>query len=442
IQPFESGAGELVFRKRFESGLLKVYAAFDTTGFELIQEDINNEDGIGFKLKNSNFYINSSYTGSFSDPSWTVKTGLSFTSGQDQFDIEKEDIEDNTLSVHAKIKFKKRFNSRFKLNFGMEHFGTDFDETYQSPLVESTTYGFRNFFSGLFTESDIFLSKRMAVKAGIRLEYGKLFDEITLSPRLSYALKTGEKGQLSLAYGHFYQSPLNDILKFNQDLGMQKVTHYILNYQFNKSGQVFRAEAYYKDYNDLISYDADFIIPDTDFSNSGFGHATGLDLFWRDEKSLKNMDYWVSYSYLDSQRLFRNYPVEAQPDFVNKHNLSIVGKYWVEDWKSQVGFSYNLASGRAFTNPNAEGFHNDRTEAFQSLSLNWAYLIDQQKILYASVNNVFNKKNVNGYQFADQPNPDGLYLSRPLRPAADQFFFVGFFWTISTDKTSNQLDNL
>jgi hypothetical protein len=51
-------------------------------------------------------------------------------------------------------------------------------------------------------------------------------------------------------------------------------------------------------------------------------------------------------------------------------------------------------------------------------------------------------KNINGYQYANTPNMNGNFDRRTLQPAADQFFFVGFFWTISEDKKSNQLDNL
>ncbi|NNK69227.1 MAG: TonB-dependent receptor [Flavobacteriaceae bacterium] len=442
IKPFETGAAELVFRKQFDSGLLKLYSAFDTSSFHLIQDDINDDNGLEFKLKNSNFYMNSSYKGSFSNPSWTINTGLSLTSGQDQYHIESDDILDRTFSVHAKLKVKKRFNSRFKLSLGIEQFGSDFSEDFQNPEIQPVNLSFKNYFSSSFVESDIFISRSMAFKAGLRLEHAALFNETNWSPRLSYAIKTGEKGQLSLAYGQFYQSPLDNSLKFNQELSSQAVDHYIMNYQVNDSGRVFRAEAYYKDYNNLVLYDSEYLNMDSLITNDGNGFAKGIDLFWRDEKSVKNMDYWISYSYLDTERLFRNYPEQAQPDFVNKHNLSVVGKYWIEDWKSQVGFSYNYASGRAYTDPNQEGFHNSMTKPYNSLSLNWAYLIDQQKILYASVNNVFNSKNINGYQFAEQPDPSGIFQSQPIRPAADQFFFIGFFWTISTDQTSNQLDNL
>ena len=131
---------------------------------------------------------------------------------------------------------------------------------------------------------------------------------------------------MSLAYGNFYQNPQSNVLKFTQDIESQQTNHYILNYQFNSEGQIFRAEAYYKDYNNLLNYDDEFTDFDTNFSNDGYGFAKGIDLFWRDNKSIKNTDYWVSYSYLDSKRNYRNYPMEAQPNFANTHNLSVFGK--------------------------------------------------------------------------------------------------------------------
>jgi hypothetical protein len=280
------------------------------------------------------------------------------------------------------------------------------------------------------------------MKVGLRAEYSELINDFSLSPRLSLAYKTSGRSQLSLAYGDFKQSPLNNILTFDQTIDNQLTKHYILNYQFNNEGQIFRAETYYKDYDNLVKYDSEFIDPDTIFSSDGYGYATGLDLFWRDSKTIKNVDYWLSYSFLDTKRDHKNYPTEAQPQFANKHNLSVVGKYWISDWKSQIGFSYAYASGRTYTNPNASGFLNEKTRPYNSLSINWAYLISQQKILYFSVNNVFGFKNVHGYQYADAPNMNGLFDRRALQPAADQFFFIGFFWTISEDKSSNQLDNL
>ncbi|WP_452227110.1 TonB-dependent receptor [Lacinutrix cladophorae] len=441
IKPVEAASGEAVFRQKTNNGMLKLYTAFDASRFELIQEDINNPDGVSIKLNNNNLYFNGSYKGMLGD-SWTLQTGMSYTNANNKIKLDASDINDTQNSFHGKVKLKHKFNNRFKLNFGAEYLATDFNENYEDNSIPSVDYGFNNNISAAFTEADIFFSKNLALKAGLRLEYSALFDAITLSPRVSMAYKISEKSQVSLAYGDFYQNPNSDILKFETNLQAQHTSHYILNYQYNNNKQIFRAEAYLKDYTDLVKYDSEFVSFDANYNNQGKGFAKGIDLFWRDNNNIKNVDYWVSYSLLDSERDYKNYPNAAQPNFANTHNLSVVGKYWIDNWKSQVGLSYAFASGRTYTNPNETGFLNATTKSYNNLSLNWAYLLSPQKILYLSVNNVLGFKNVNGYQYANTPDINGNFASRSLRPATDQFFFVGFFWTISEKGNDNQLNNL
>jgi hypothetical protein len=441
IKPYETFSGETVFRKKTNKGLFKLYGAFDATNFELTQEDINYEEGVHFKLNNKNFYLNSSYEAELND-TWTYFGGFSYTHGNNDLNIIESDINDAENSIHAKMKLKNRISNRFKLYLGAEYFATNFKETYNDETVNNANYGYDDNIAAAFIEADIFISKNLAFKTGLRAEYSQLFNDVTLAPRVSLAYKVSGKSQLSLAYGNFYQNPSSLILKFNQDLKAQNTSHFIANYQYNGDRKIFRAEAYYKNYDNLVKYDSDFVDINTNFNNNGYGFAGGIDFFYRDSKSIKNVDYWVSYSFLDTKRDYKNFTMEAQPNFANTHNISVVGKYWINDWRSQVGFTYAFASGRTFTNPNEPGFLNNKTKAYNSLSVNWAYLISPQRILYASVNNVLGFKNINGYQYANTPDMNGNFNRRSLQPAADQFFFVGFFWTISEDKKSNQLDNL
>ncbi|MDT0557395.1 TonB-dependent receptor [Ichthyenterobacterium sp. W332] len=439
--PYRGAQGEAVFRQKLNSGMLKFYAAFDASDFELTQEDINLEEGLDYKLNNTNFYTNASYQGVLNN-GWSMLTGLSYTNSNTRVGIIDSDIKDIENSVHAKLKFKKRFSSRLKLNFGVEHFITDFEEEFSNPNIERIDYGFTNHITSAFAESDIIFSTKLALKAGVRGDYYNLFNEWTIAPRVSLAYKSSKNGQVSLAYGNFFQRPTNASLKFSQNLAPQNAEHFILNYQYVNDGKIFRLEAYKKVYDGLVKFDTEFATINSNFNNSGNGFAQGIDLFWRDNKSIKNVDYWFSYSYLDTERNYLNYPESAQPNFANTHNLSLVAKYWIENWKSQIGFSYQYGSGRPFTNPNTDAFLGEKTKGFNSLSLNWAYLLSQQKILYMSVNNVLGFNNINGYQYANSPDINGTFNRRALRPAADQFFFIGFFWTISEDGKDNQLDNL
>ncbi|SRX75836.1 TonB-dependent receptor [Aequorivita antarctica] len=439
-KPFETASGEAVFRQKIGNGLLKIYGAFDTSNFALTQEDVNQSEGVHFKLNNQNFYTNASYSEVLNE-GWTIFGGGSYTYGNTKVGIDEAEIKDVENSAHLKLKLKKRFSNRFKLDFGAEQFVTGFNENYDEPNF-AVKLGFNNNISAAFTEADIIFSRKMALKLGVRGEYSELFKELTVSPRASFAYKTGKHSQLSLAYGDFFQQPENEVLKFTNDLEAQHTQHYIMNYQYAANNRIFRAEIYKKQYSNLVTYNE--AIPDVNsvFTNSGDGYAQGLDLFWRDNESIKNVDYWVSYSYLDTERKYKNFPFEATPSFANTHNLSVVAKYWISDWKSQIGFSYQYGSGRTYTDLNEPGFLQKKTRGYNSLSLNWAYLLSQQKILYFSINNAFAFKNVNGYQYANTPDSNGNFARRELRPAADQFFFVGFFWTISDDKKDNQLDNL
>lgn len=440
-KPFASFGGEAVYRYKADSSIFKWYTAYSSSRFDLVQEDINTPEGVAFGLKNRNMYSNVSYK-SFLENGWSIRSGLSYSRDTDRLSIEISDIEQIEQGVHAKLAMKKNFSDRVKLKFGMEHFFTNYKEEFTEDVIKGVTSNVSQHQTAMWVENDLIFSNSFAAKVGLRGTYTKTTQKFLLEPRLAMAYKLGEHGQASLAYGQFYQNPRNEWLKFRDNLQAERADHFILNYQYVNNGRIFRAETYYKNYLDLLKYDSTFVAPSTNFSNTGEGYAVGLDLFWRDNKTFKYLDYWLSYSFLDTERNYKNFPTKAIPSFVNTHNLSAVGKYWIEDWKSQVGLTYNFASGRTYTNKNKPGFLNDKTKSYHSISLNWAYLLSQQKILYFGVSNATGFKNINGYQYADTPNAKGQFDRRALRPAADQFFFVGFFWTISDDKSKNQLDNL
>lgn len=442
IKPYESLSGEMVYRHQpNEDGLLKLYASFGKSNLELIQQNINFTDGYRFGVANKNVYFNGSYKQRLNN-GWTISGGIGYGFDVSEIKLQNDKVADTDNSVHFKVKAKKKFSNYFKLDFGAEYFTTNFDENYNGASMGNFDYGYTNNILGMYSEASVFFSKKLAMKLGVRAENTNLLDEFTVSPRASIAYKVGKKSQVSFAYGTFYQNPAREYLKFNTNFKSEKASHLIANYQYVKDRQIFRIEGYYKNYNDLIKYDTDFSEPTSIYSNNGSGYAKGIDMFWRDGKSIKNLEYWLSYSYLDTERDYKNYPTKATPNFASTHNVSLVGKYWSEDWKTQFGLAYNFASGRTYTNPNTSGFLNEQTKTYNSVSLNAAYLMSKQTILYFSVNNVLGTKNVYGYNYKNTANVNGSFDRQAIVPNADQFFFVGIFWTISDDKKENQLDNL
>ena len=440
-KPFQSIAGEAVFRNQFENGLLKVYTAYDYSSFTVEQPIDGASQTVD--LKNNNFYMNSSYQHSLGNK-WHLFGGISYGNSQNDINLENEEnaeiVDDTENSFHLKTKLSKRFTDKIKLNFGAEYFNTNFNQYYQTDTGDFEP----NYTSGLFsvfTETDVYFTQNLAAKVGVRTTRDALLEKVYVSPRLSLAYKLDESQQISTAYGNFRQQVGQDYLKFNQDLFQQQAAHYILNYQFSKASTTLRAEAYFKKYRDLLTYTGDEITYDSNFGNNGSGYAKGIDIFWRDGH-LKNLDYWVSYSFIDSKRKYQNYPEQVTPNYVANHNVSIVSKYWVQSLRSQVGFTYNFNSGRPYNDPNTLDFMSEKTSSYHSLNFNWAYLLNKQQILYVSVSNILGTKNIFGYDYANTPNASGKYTAKAVRPTADRFFFVGFFWTISDNKNRNQLDQL
>lgn len=442
-KPFQSLSGESVYRYNFNNGIFKLYAAFDASRFDLNQESINTTSKTRVNLNNNNFYLNSSYKGNFGS-NWQVTTGMSFGYGKNDIALDLNEVDNAEKAAHLKLKLRKSFSDRFKLSFGADYFLTKFAENFN----QLATGEYDANIAALYSEADIFFSKNLAAKVGVRLSNNDLLNETSLSPRVSLAYKVAKFSQFSLAYGLFSQSPSADYIKYARSFSFENesAAHYILNFQYSKNKKTFRAETYFKDYDNLVKYDSKIALPNSGFSNDGYGYAKGLDLFWRDGYTIKNLEYWISYSFIDTQRDYKNFKTEATPSFVAEHTLSVVTKYWISDWKSQIGFTHSFSTGRPYNNPNkseisTSEFMNEKTKSFNNLSFNWAYLLSQQKILYFSVSNVLGTQNVFGYEYANVKT-NNVYNRRAITPTADRFFFLGFFWTISDNKKDNQLNNL
>ncbi|MGZ8904041.1 MAG: hypothetical protein ACXW0H_10875, partial [Methylobacter sp.] len=269
-----------------------------------------------------------------------------------------------------------------------------------------------------------------------RLEYNNLTGDLSIDPRIALAYKVDKYGQVSLAYGNFRQAPASKFVMMNRRLQSEQARHIILNYQRIQNNRTFRVETFYKKYEDLVKS------TENKYNNSGTGDAKGFEIFWRDNESIRRLDYWVSYSFLDTKRNYLNYPYQVTPTFASKHNFSIVGKYFIQAWKSQVGATWSYTSGRPYNNPNEETFNGSKTPYYQDLSFNWSYLPKAWLIMYFSCTNILGRDNIFGYEYSGNLNENGAYNGRPVRQPAPRFVFLGIFITISKDKTMNQLPSL
>ncbi len=439
-RPYQTLAGESVYRYHFAEGILKIYTAFDASKFDLNQKNINYQDPIRVSMHNKNLYFNSVYKG-YVFQNWQLHTGLSYGLSDNDLDLDLNRVNNTEHAFHFKFKIDKKLTSKIKWLVGTDYFRTNFDENYSAP-AEKSDFGFKSDIWSLYTDLDFGITNNFVLKTGIRVSKNYLLDEFQFNPRISFALRSGKFSTTSFAYGTYLQAPGRDYLKYYSDLKSEKTQHYIFNYLYSKKGQTLRAEIYYKSYRDLVKYDTFLTQFNSEYNNKGFGYAKGVDFFWRDNQTFKMLEYWISYAFIDTQRDYKNYSYEVTPPFVAKHTASLVTKYWINSLRSQAGFTYTFNSGRPYHNPNEQNFMQGKTKNYNNLSASWAYLISPQKILYFSVSNVLGHRNVFGYEYANQPDQNGVYPRQVILPTADRFYFVGLFWTISNDKKTNQLDKL
>ncbi|MEF8816542.1 MAG: TonB-dependent receptor [Salinibacter sp.] len=158
---------------------------------------------------------------------------------------------------------------------------------------------------------------RLTVTGGLRADYFSFNDEWTLSPRLSGRLKATERLTLTGAWGIYHQKPTYRELRgdpegtesiaetLNRDIESQRSVQYVLGgeYFFPEQRLSLRAEGYYKDLDNLISYTIEDVRVNYSGENDTYGYTYGLDLQLRGEL-VPGLESWFNYSYLVARERF------------------------------------------------------------------------------------------------------------------------------------------
>jgi hypothetical protein len=435
-------SGDLSFRLNTgKSGMLKFYANVNQSRLSTHEYNLNKPgSSYLYSLVNDNYYFNGSWIGEVAED-WILTITGSFTHNTDDMAIDSLPLSEKLHGTHVKTSIKHTLNERVKIMAGTELYAKNYGMEFPA-LDRPGSQSFHNRTLAGFLEGEIYTSSKFVSRVGVRAEYSDYLRKANVAPRLSTAYKWSEREQISLSYGWFYQDPDDRFLLYTPELSYERADHLTLNYIRKTDRRVLRTELYYKDYKKLIRYSPGGSNTYTQLNNSGYGNAWGLDLFWRDRKSIRDGEYWVSYSYLNALRNYHDYPLEAVPGFASKHNLTLVYKHWFSSLRSMAGATFRYSSPRYYNNPNSEYFNQERTLAYQSLDVNWSFLLRQHVICYFSVSNVLGFKQEFGQQYASLPNEEGVYHSAPILPGSTRFFILGCFITLSKNGDLNQLDKI
>ena len=462
----EYHSGDANFRiKTSKTGILKYYGYFNSSRLDFTTNSI---DSIGYKdrfgLTNFNMYHNLAWKENLGK-GWKLNAGLSYTLNKDKIktgmkdaaknevvlsglEFKKFDLDLDGNYVNAKLVIEKRLKALSVFRFGGEYNYSNEKSKFISYNASIYSQSIKENIKSLFAESDIYLTNNVAAKIGTRLEKSSLLDKTNIAPRFSLAYKLSKQAQASLAYGIFYQNPERRYLPSPNQLTFMKATHFVAQYQKVTGATTFRTEIFYKKYQDLIKTGFANGRDGIAINNNGFGDAKGFEFFWRDKKTIRNVDYWISYSFLDTQRDFLNFPYAITPNFAAKHTASLVIKKFVQEWKLQFNGAYNYASSRPYYNIVSDGSGYKfadlgKVQAYNNFSFALNYLPTVGKpnaknftVYVLSISNVFNVKQVYGYQYSY----NGLRREQ-IVPPSRMFVYIGAFFSFGIDRTENAVND-
>lgn len=398
-------------------GMFKWYSDHSRSRMALHDADIDHPgQQYFFSNHNTNTFMNTSYQ-DYLGERWKLNTGAALSITHDEGEQGSDGYGRTDRYLQGRASATRFFGTYSRVVMGGEVAQGQFSESWNA-----LKRGYDHLLGSLFAEADWFFGPKWVLRTGLRGEYSDYIGQYNVAPRLALSHKISRSLQASVAYGQFYQNPEDRYWVQQQDIGFEQAQHYLANIEYLTNGYTFRLEGYYKDYDNLVKETAE------GFYNSGYGYARGIDLFWRDRKSIRGGDYWISYAYLDTRRDFANYPTAATPPFAARHTLNVVYKHFIEAISAQVGTTYTYASGRPYMNPNSPIYLADRTRDYHNLSLSVSYLthiLRQFTVVYLAADNLLGRDNIYGYRYS----MDGA-IRQAIRPGARHGFFIGILMTI------------
>ena len=440
--------GDANFRiKNKAGGIFKYYGSFDTSKMGIISPSLEDDyEESEVKLDAGNMFHNFSFRQKFGK--YSVNAGTSFSNNNS--DLHFASIDNGIATPRFDFNTKEKyFNFKTVVEKKIRKIsairgGVEFNNARET---NNFNKNYKDLISSAFVETDLGLSNDLSAKIGLRAENSSYLGKTNFAPRLALGYRLSENWTSSLAYGIFYQNPESKYLNSNAPLTFQKAQHYIAQVQRVSEGRLLRAEVFYKNYDRLIKTTGDEFFQ-TAQNNDGNGVAKGAEIFWKDNKTFKSFEYWVSYSYLDTERNSLNFPVSLTPGFAAKNTFSVVAKKFIPKLKTGFNASYLYSSGRPFydiVTENGQNIirHQGTLKDYNSLNLSINYLPNLGKkdakafsVIVFSISNILNSKNVYGYNFS----ADGT-RSNPILPPSNLTFFLGAFISFGVDKTNDAINN-
>lgn len=218
-------------------------------------------------------------------------------------------------SYRLKVGLKQTYdihNFNFGVEYRIENIDNKLDEylfeigdssLHQKPVLDKYNNSYELNSLSLFLQDKILFNSKLEMNVGLRFLRYEYSNENLISPRVIVFYRPSILHAISLSWGYYYQPPFLNELRSTKvnSLKSQRAIHYVLGWEYYFKEKVkFKAEVYYKDFNNLIPFYYDLFKMTYIESNNREGYAYGMDLMIEGE-IVEGMKSWFGYSYLDTR---------------------------------------------------------------------------------------------------------------------------------------------
>jgi len=236
----------------------------------------------------------------------------------------------------------------------------------------------------------------------------------SVMPRLALALRPSDKLTLRGAWGKYNQPVLVANLPVEEGISdsqpPEKATHYILSAEYSpKVNLLLKADAYYKNFDDLVGRIKDYGKKEDLFINPDSGDAKGVELYMK-QSPLPRFSWGLAYA-LSKSEVETSYGKIPQ-NYDRRHSLSLSADYallvdgWINViWRYHSGDPYTQAW---YENVNGEWqkmygeANSKRYPPYHSLDVRMTKNFQFKKFslsVYLQVMNLYYRKNIHEYSF-------------------------------------------
>ncbi len=296
----------------------------------------------------------------------------------------------------------------------------------------------------LYAEGEVIPLPDLRIIPGLRLAWFDQIHRFGFDPRLVVRWKLLRHTTAKAGVGLFHQAPntaVSDPEFGNPDLKLTKAVHYSAGLEHEISPVIdIGMEGFYKQIFDLVvpgeSGDSQILgggaLQGPRYTNEGKGTVYGFELLLR-HRPTDRFFGWVSYTFMQSTRIDRAGEPRRPFDFDQTHILTVVanlvlGRGW------EAGVRFRLVTGNPDTPVTGAVFdadsdsywpvygpvNSDRLPAFHQLDVRvdkiWTFKHLQYSV-YVDVQNVYNHKNVEGYDYAYDYSDKVYFYGLPILPS-------------------------